>query len=383
MQKQNVLQSVIRLATITLFFSACEPKVKTGVDRIDFDKLEFPELVQTLTECTCASSSTIVKGTTSQIRRNYYIAHKKKTLDQISNANGASTGENDIEDIPDGKAFLALLNKILKADNKVNGMRVYLGTRMTKQDEDDDDNDQEDLDNAGKMVFIFSPTILKGQKNVDLGNDNYWYYREKSGKFKKTNCRKTVKRWVRNYQNPNRFSKKRAQLKQTTYNNENETKHIWFNKDKIESMKCDLECTLQKNKLGINIELISYTDKKTEDSLLNQNPYFKRLSIEFHYITKNTEPYQLSLNQLNLKKYFRLWAQSKPEEKTKLKNELVELMKKNNIISSTTFLSNKINWEQLPQTTYKAMIQVVVHDTGDPTPPPPGGNQEDLDYDAL
>lgn len=220
----------------------------------------------------------IVLDSVSCDRRSYFKNKKYAVLNRAAGAIEANARELD-EIIFNAIEFDTLLNNFLNLNS--NGMRLYFGTRMAKAEEmEEDEGDAEDVDNAAKLVFVFTPTKDKGAKGVkaDYDNHHYYVYKTKKQTFDKV-CKCKAKRWVQNFQNGKPVNKRnllRSTLTQYSANQKFDTKHIYFETCKLQGLKKYIEAKLASGKkTGVKMRLIAYTDT----DLVGK--YRQRLSVDF------------------------------------------------------------------------------------------------------
>lgn len=304
----------------------------------------------------------ISKGV-SDDRKAWFNRNKYDKLNQTAQNDGALSEIQDIY-IRKAEVFSKFIDEILSASSGVDGLRIYFGSRGKKEDE----ADIEDKDNCGRFNFVFAGTVNK----KDFGN--YYAYK---GKKIKTISQGKAEKWVRKYQETD---KKRDKLKDTLTPADQaanclETKHVYFEKDKVEELKTEIVERLKKDKgAGLKIKLVSYTDEKFIDDIFGAKvpqSYQQRLTIDFVFTDKDGNDVYLSEDEFITRaivSIFNLghsfidenpkWDElfSPPFDRAKLNTILEELNRE-----------RYVNWKRL-------LTNFYTMDTGVPAPPPPNAD---------
>ncbi|MBO9594494.1 MAG: hypothetical protein J7599_16445 [Niabella sp.] len=353
--KKRTFNTIMAMIMSLVFFVACNENgnsKKTNQDDTYKELLAFLKRPG-ITDCDVV----IVNGATTGIRRNDLNKEKKKLLD--SNSGGYERDEiiwNEYQKSNQLADELQTLILDAGGGKNVTGMRIYFASEHNKP-----------------MKYIFTPTRA-GHSPKDPADDydatngsKYFYIYENTGKNigLKPISVALAKQLVHGYQDP--INGKRGALRKTLPNNEQETKHVWFSKKKLECLIAYIKSNTQK--AGVKMRLISYPKDASE--------YAGHMSVDFVFVDSNGQEIGIKI----------------PKKASDVQASVIKLMEKDEhslIMSSLlTFYNNNKDASK----SKLQFLQILVNnsefnfltddaesmDTGSPTPPPPADNEEGLD----
>lgn len=334
--------------------------------------------------CTCGTGSIVVSSSIANDRRAEFTRAKSPELNSIATVIDGNT-DQDILQIDKIAHLKNVLNNYFINHPKVDGVRIYFGTRWTKKEEDTNDaiGEKEDGINKGRMVFIFSPvTKVSANEYEDLDSNTYFVYRKNVKRHGFFAIKKTdqAKRWVMHYQIGNGKGKnsKRAILtsKVPPADKLKDTKHVLFSKDKLIELNCQIEDCIHTypNIVGMQLRMVSYLDTEK---------YAKRTTIDFVFTDSLGNEVSIACDTLKTL----VLAAAKEAPFNTLKNELYYFYMANKnepFEKSIEKFKNKFSKISFPKEVWQAKILMWTRsfDTGDPTPPERNGIMEGLDAEA-
>lgn len=304
LKRRRIAQALL-IPIISLIITSCATKKKAEASKVD-SLIDIPITYVTTSE--------------SNKRQDWFFKYKYPVLDAITlkDEGEHETRKLDFKDLEKASAFFDLL--IAKAGvEKEAGVRVYFASHSL-------------TNRNGKLTLIFNNTTGAGK--IDVEN----YYAFKDGILLPEQLDfKTAQEWVMKYQQG-----KRIKLSGSTMDvrDPEETKHIWFSIDKINSIK--KEIVYQKDHhsnivKGFGVRFLSYTDQDYIFLNPKAKQYYKRLTIGFSFIDWEND--DIGIRQIDQAEFFE-----------RLQNTI-----KNKILDGGNL------------------------DTGDPTPPPSTDNRARLD----
>ncbi|SDD37122.1 hypothetical protein [Niabella drilacis] len=353
------LKFLLYITTAMLAPFYCSAQLPTGTTIPDAEK----RLIAALEDY-----SILIRLETARIRRNEYAEGKKKILDRITSSRGKGPEADSLfmRHTSDFQDFLD--DKILKKG--VTGMRIYIGTRWKENFY----RRCPDKQNRWKLVFIFTPTIGKDDQHPssDYSRKTFYIYTPEGNKPFQAINKQRAGRYVRNFQKPRR-TKKRIELNSTidAYTRAlygNETKHIFFNRNKV--------CEMTKYIQSLNapsLKMLLFTYPKAESDSLRS-----RLGLEFIFANPDGSDYATNADTaLVLESIGTALGSLSGETKEKLIPLFMQMQnagdgqKKRNLLASMirTLRRNEALTDD----------EILAFDTGSPTPPPKNTGGESLD----
>ena len=292
------------LCVIVFMFSACKSEKKANTAANDSVSLPI----------------TYVTTSESNKRQDWFFKYKYPVLDAITlkDEGEHETRKLDFKDLEEASTFFDLL--IAKAGvEKEAGVRVYFASHSL-------------TNGNGRLTLIFNNTTGTGKIDVE----NYYAFKDGVLLPKQLDF-KTAQEWVMKYQQG-----KRIKLSGSTMDirDPEETKHIWFSIDKINSIKKEIVYQKEHHSnivKGFGVRFLSYTDQDYIFLNPKAKQYYKRLTVGFSFIDWEND--DIGIRQINQAEFFE-----------RLQNTI-----KNKILDGGNL------------------------DTGDPTPPPSTDNRARLD----
>lgn len=210
-------------------------------------------------------------------RKAWFNAHKYGVLHQAAKKNGALSETQEVY-FHQAKAVSDHINSLINENEKIDGFRIYFGTYGPNQIGS----------KRGRFNLIFVSTTDK--------HDSGEYYIK--GGTPKDNTIEPISKelaleYVGNFQAPD-MKRDRLTPTLTTDDQDNtcfETKHLWFDIEKIKELRDLIEDHLMKYAgYGLKIRLVSYTDEDEIEGAFGgrvAQTYKQRLTVDFVFIDEN------------------------------------------------------------------------------------------------
>lgn len=299
-------------------------------------------------------------------RKAWFNAHKYGVLYHAAKENGALSETQEVY-FHQAKVVSDHINELINENEKIDGFRIYFGTYGPNQIES----------KRGRFNLIFVSTTDKHDSGV---------YYIKGGKPKDNTIEPISKElaleYVGNFQTPD-GKRDRLTSTLTVEDKRNkcfETKHLWFDIEKIKELRDLIEDHLKKySGYGLKIRLVSYTDEDEIEGAFGgivPQTYKQRLTVDFIFIDENNSEIYLDDEILILRTIETIaeighsfieddpvWREllQKPYDRARL-DKILDLLNTDEYKILRDMLNN-----------------LYTMDTGDPTPPPSTDNMAALD----
>jgi hypothetical protein len=269
--------------------------------------------------------STYITNVESQTRAKWFKDFKYPILNALTLLQEKKQ-ENEKLDFSDTKTAIDFFKLLLTDDengNKINGVRAYFASPAS--------DDSVGQDKCGILTLIFAATTGMNSSDVPI------YYILENGSFKGIE-EEIAKNWVHNYQLIKREHLFKTLCDQDTIDNSKETKHVFFSYDQIMDTLEEIEYQIGSHAdivKGFGIRFTSYGNQNYQVGHSKPVKHKRRLTIGFTFINGKQE--DIGIEDIDPAEF--------------------------QLRCGKSFRSDTM-------------------DSGDPTPPPPTNNGENLDVSS-